>query len=105
MDEMLIFGGSASPRLARNICEYLGVPLGASEVLHFSEGNLFVRIQENVRGRRVYLVQSTAFPTSLGGPLCGFSALPICHEHLNQRFPPNRSLWYNSGCKSRSGSR
>ena len=64
MDEMLIFGGSASPKLARNICGYLDVPLGQSEVLHFSEGNLFVRIQENVRGRRVYLVQSTVFPTN-----------------------------------------
>lgn len=64
MDEMLIFAGSASPKLARNICDYLDVPLGASEVLRFSEGNLFVRILENVRGRRVYLVQSTAFPTN-----------------------------------------
>jgi ribose-phosphate pyrophosphokinase len=64
MDEMLIFGGSASPKLARNICDYLGVRLGEGEVLHFSEGNLFVRIKENVRGRRVYLVQSTAFPTN-----------------------------------------
>ena len=64
MDEMLIFGGSASPRLTRNICKYLGVSVGASEVLRFSEGNLFVRIKENVRGRRVYLVQSTAFPTN-----------------------------------------
>jgi len=64
MDEMLIFGGSASPKLARNICAYLGVPLGAGEVMHFSEGNLFVRIKENVRGRHVYLVQSTAFPTN-----------------------------------------
>lgn len=64
MDEMLIFGGSASPKLARNICAYLDVPVGAGEVLRFSEGNLFVRIQENVRGRRVYLIQSTAFPTN-----------------------------------------
>ncbi len=37
---------------------------GAREVLRFSEGNLFVRVQENVRGRRVYLVQSTAFPAN-----------------------------------------
>jgi ribose-phosphate pyrophosphokinase len=64
MDEMLIFGGSASPKLARNICAYLGVSLGKGEVMHFSEGNLFVRIKENVRGRHVYLVQSTAFPTN-----------------------------------------
>ena len=64
MDEMLIFGGSGSPKLTRNICKYLDVPVGDSEVLRFSEGNLFVRIKENVRGRRVYLVQSTAFPTN-----------------------------------------
>jgi ribose-phosphate pyrophosphokinase len=35
---------------------------GAGEVLRFSEGNLFVRVKDNVRGRRVYLVQSTVFP-------------------------------------------
>ena len=61
---ILIFGGSGSPRLAAKICEQLGVPLGKSEVLRFSEGNLFVRILENVRGRRCYLVQSTAFPAN-----------------------------------------
>jgi ribose-phosphate pyrophosphokinase len=63
-DEMLIFGGSGSPRLAQKICDYLGVPPGQGEVLRFSEGNLFVRICEPVRGRRVYLIQSVAFPTN-----------------------------------------
>ena len=63
-DEILIFGGSGSPRLTQNICNYLNVEPGKSEVLHFSEGNTFVRIKENVRGRRVYLVQSTAFPAN-----------------------------------------
>ena len=63
-DDIMIFGGSGSPRLTRSISEYLGVPEGQGEVIHFSEGNLFVRIKENVRGRRVYLVQSTAFPAN-----------------------------------------
>ena len=63
-DDILIFGGSGSPRLTRKICEYLDVQPGAGEVLRFSEGNLFVRVQENVRGRRVYLVQSTVFPAN-----------------------------------------
>jgi ribose-phosphate pyrophosphokinase len=63
-DEILIFGGSGSPRLTQKICNYLGVPPGQGEVLRFSEGNLFVRICEPVRGRRVYLVQSVAFPTN-----------------------------------------
>ena len=57
-DEILIFGGSGSPKLTLKICEYLNVQPGAGEVLHFSEGNLFVRVNENVRGRRAYLVQS-----------------------------------------------
>src|SRR5438105_5325971 len=63
-DDILIFGGSGSPKLTLKICEYLHVQPGAGEVLRFSEGNLFVRILENVRGRRVYLVQSTAFPAN-----------------------------------------
>ncbi|HEY6417413.1 MAG TPA: ribose-phosphate pyrophosphokinase [Candidatus Binataceae bacterium] len=64
VDDILIFGGSGSPRLTRKICEYLHVQPGAGEVIRFSDGNLFVRVKENVRGRRVYLVQSTVFPAN-----------------------------------------
>lgn len=63
-DGIVIFAGSGSPRLTRRICTYLDVPLGASETLKFSEGNLFPRILENVRGRRAYVVQSTVFPAN-----------------------------------------
>ena len=63
-DGMMIFAGSASPNLTRNICSYLGVQQSLGEVIRFSEGNLFVRINENVRGRRVYLVQSTGYPVN-----------------------------------------
>jgi ribose-phosphate pyrophosphokinase len=63
-DGMMIFAGSASPNLTRNICHYLGVRQNLGEVIRFSEGNLFVRINENVRGRRVYLVQSTGYPVN-----------------------------------------
>ncbi len=63
-DEMMVFSGSGSRKLTRNICKYLGLEPGKGEVIHFSEGNTFVRVQENVRGRRVYLVQSTAFPAN-----------------------------------------
>lgn len=63
-DDVLIFAGSGSPKLTRKICEYLRVQPGAGEVLRFSEGTLFVRVKEPVRGRRVYLVQSTVFPTN-----------------------------------------
>src|SRR6266542_3369623 len=63
-EDPLIFAGSASPRLAAAICRELRVEVGASEVIRFSEGTLFVRVLENVRGRSVYLVQSTVFPTN-----------------------------------------
>ena len=61
---MMIFAGSGSPQLTAHICNYLQVPQGKNENLHFSDGNTFVRILENVRGQRVYLVQSTVFPTN-----------------------------------------
>ena len=63
-DEMLVFGGRNSPKLTRKICDYLGIEPAAGEVLQFSEGSLFVRVKQNVRGRNVYIVQSTVFPTN-----------------------------------------
>jgi ribose-phosphate pyrophosphokinase len=63
-DGPLVFAGSASPRLTKEICGHLGVAVGQGEVLRFSEGTLFPRVLENVRGRRVYLVQSTVFPAN-----------------------------------------
>ncbi len=63
-DEIMVFAGSGSPRLTARICDYLQISQGKNETLHFSDGNTFVRILENVRGRRVYLVQSTVFPAN-----------------------------------------
>jgi ribose-phosphate pyrophosphokinase len=63
-DEFLLFAGSASRKLGTAIATHLHRELGASEVLRFSEGNLFVRVLDNVRGRDVYLVQGTAFPAN-----------------------------------------
>ena len=63
-EDALVFGGSGSPRLTRAICDYLAIEVGKSEALRFSEGNLFVRILENVRGRHIFLVQSTAYPAN-----------------------------------------
>jgi ribose-phosphate pyrophosphokinase len=63
-NEMLVFGGSGSPKLTQKICDYLDIPVGKSETVQFSEGTLFVRILENVRGRHVYLVQSTVYPAN-----------------------------------------
>ena len=52
-----IFAGSGGRTFAERICSYMGRPLGSSEVIKFSEGNTFVRINETVRDRDVFLVQ------------------------------------------------
>jgi ribose-phosphate pyrophosphokinase len=62
--EVLVFGGSGSPALTQKICEYLGIEPAKGEVLRFSEGNLFVRALENVRGRETFIVQATAYPAN-----------------------------------------
>jgi ribose-phosphate pyrophosphokinase len=63
-DEFLLFAGSASLSLGQAVADELDCALGASETIRFSEGNLFVRVLENVRGRDVFLVQGTAFPAN-----------------------------------------
>ena len=63
-EDVLVFGGSGRVRLAEAICAELGVARGRGETIRFSEGTLFVHVLENVRGRAVYLVQSTVFPTN-----------------------------------------
>jgi ribose-phosphate pyrophosphokinase len=62
--DVVLLAGSASQHLGHAIANYLGCELGASEVLRFSEGNLLVRVGENVRGRDVFIVQGTAFPAN-----------------------------------------
>ncbi len=64
VEDMVVLGGSGSPRLTAQVCAYLGIAPAHSEVLHFSEGTLFPRILENVRGRTAYVIQSTAFPAN-----------------------------------------
>ena len=61
---MKIFAGNAVPGLAREICEYLGVQLGAAVVGRFSDGEIMIRISENTRGRDVFVVQSTCPPVN-----------------------------------------
>lgn len=59
--DFVLMAGTASQRLGRAIADYLDHPLTPGEVLRFSDGNLFVRVQDNVRGRDVFLVQAMAF--------------------------------------------
>lgn len=63
-DKIKIFSGNSNPDLAQKICNCLGVPLGNARVRRFSDGEVMVEIGENVRGRDVYVVQSTCAPTN-----------------------------------------
>ena len=61
-DRFKIFCGSANPALAQEICRYLNIPLGRSEVTRFSDGEVRVQVLENVRGADVFVVQPTCQP-------------------------------------------
>jgi len=59
-----VFSGNSNPKLARDICAYLGRPLSAASVDRFSDGETSVEIGENVRGVECFVVQSTCTPTN-----------------------------------------
>ncbi|PDS76500.1 MULTISPECIES: ribose-phosphate pyrophosphokinase [Rhizobium] len=61
---MKVFAGNSNRQLAEAICTYLNVPLGKASVRRFADQEIFVEIQENVRGEDVFLVQPTAFPAN-----------------------------------------
>ena len=62
--ELKIFTGNANPALAQEICRHLSVPLAQATVKSFSDGEIMVEINENVRGRDVFVVQSTCQPAN-----------------------------------------
>jgi ribose-phosphate pyrophosphokinase len=64
MRDWVVLSGNANRPLAQKICEKLGKPLGNAEVRRFSDGEVFVEIKENVRGRDVYVIQSTSRPAN-----------------------------------------
>ncbi len=61
---MKIFTGTANPLLAQSMADYLGIPLGKAQVSRFPDGETWVKILENVRGKDVFVVQSTSNPAN-----------------------------------------
>jgi len=62
--EMKVFSGSANRELALRICKYIGVPLGQATISSFPDGETYVRIEENIRGHDVFIIQPTCPPTN-----------------------------------------
>ncbi len=63
-NDLRIFTGNANPELARQICDHLSLPLGQALITNFSDGEVRVEIGENVRGRDVFMIQSTSPPAN-----------------------------------------
>jgi ribose-phosphate pyrophosphokinase len=63
-DNLLVFTGNANRRLAQAVCSQLGVPMGKALVGKFSDGEVQVEIEENVRGQDVFVIQPTSAPTA-----------------------------------------
>ncbi len=64
MDRLMVFGGNANPRLAQDVAKHLNLSLGRAIVGKFSDGEVLVEIMENVRGKDVFVLQSTCQPTN-----------------------------------------
>ena len=64
MKDLAIFAGNSNPALVEKICNYLDLPLGGAKVKTFSDGEIQIEIDVNVRSRQVYVVQSTCRPVN-----------------------------------------
>jgi ribose-phosphate pyrophosphokinase len=61
---LTVFAGNSNPELAKNICDYLEIPVGNAKVKTFSDGEIQIEIRENIRSKDVFIVQSTSSPVN-----------------------------------------
>ena len=86
-----IFSGKSNEPLAKEICSYLGVPLGDALVTSFPDNESFVRFNENIRGTDVFLVQSTSSPAN-------HNVMELLHFQLGSELALEpRDEFYNFG--------
>jgi len=64
MSDFVIFSGNSNPVLSQKICEYIHVPLGGEKVKRFSDGEIQIEIDENVRSKDVFVIQSICSPVN-----------------------------------------
>src|SRR6058998_598390 len=63
-DNLMVFTGNANPKLAQRVAKNLNIQLGKATVSKFSDGEVMVELLENVRGKDVFVLQSTCAPTN-----------------------------------------
>src|SRR5688572_6053463 len=61
---MMIFSGNSNPHLSISVADFLNISLGKATIGHFSDGEIMIEILENVRGKDVFVIQSTSAPTN-----------------------------------------
>ena len=64
MSKMMVFAGNSNPELVQKVVDHLHIPLGKASIGRFSDGEIAFEIQENVRGKDVFIIQSTCAPTN-----------------------------------------
>jgi ribose-phosphate pyrophosphokinase len=64
MHSLVLFSGNSNPELANDICRHIGIKLGEAKVRTFSDGEIQIEIEENVRGKDVFVLQSTCVPVN-----------------------------------------
>jgi len=64
MDNLKLFAGRANPTLAQRIADYLGIPLGEAKIQAFPDGELMIKLEEDVRGRDIFILQPTCAPVN-----------------------------------------
>ena len=61
-DNLMVFTGNANPKLAHAVAQQINIPLGKAQVSRFSDGEVFVQINDNIRGADLFIIQSTNPP-------------------------------------------
>jgi len=64
MEDFAVFSGNSNPMLSKKICDYLNIPLGGAIVKRFSDGEIQIEIDDNVRAKDIYAIQSTCMPVN-----------------------------------------
>ena len=64
MSKLMVFTGNANPKLAELVVKRLDIPLGEATVSKFSDGEITIELNENVRGKDVFIIQPTCAPTN-----------------------------------------
>jgi ribose-phosphate pyrophosphokinase len=64
MHSLVVFAGNSNPELAQDVCRHIGIKLGDAKLQTFSDGEIQVEIRENVRGKDVFVLQSTCAPVN-----------------------------------------